>query len=72
MTIVKTLKFKPCLKFRACLKKIVEFTDSTHAIYKNSKNSLKSSIQLTITFLYMSVLNTFQYKHCLYFDTSKV
>ena len=30
-----------------------------------SKNGLKSSKQLKIIFLFMSVLNTFQYKQCL-------
>ena len=30
---IKALKYKYCLIFPACPKKIVEFTDSTHAIY---------------------------------------
>ena len=30
---IKALKYKSCLSFRACQKKIVEFTDSTHTIY---------------------------------------
>ena len=29
----KALKYKSCLSFRACQKKIVELTDSTHTIY---------------------------------------
>ena len=30
---IKALKYKSCLNFRACQKKIVEFTESTHTIY---------------------------------------
>ena len=30
---IKALKYKSCLSFRACQKKIVELTDSTHTIY---------------------------------------
>ena len=30
---IKALKYKSCLSFRTCQKKIVEFTDSTHTIY---------------------------------------
>ena len=30
---IKALKYKSCLSFHACQKKIVEFTDSTHTIY---------------------------------------
>ena len=30
---IKALKYKSSLSFRSCQKKIVEFTDSTHAIY---------------------------------------
>ena len=30
---IKALKYKSCLSFCACQKKIVEFTDSTHTIY---------------------------------------
>ena len=30
---IKALKYKSCLSFPACQKKIVEFTDSTHTIY---------------------------------------
>ena len=30
---IKALKYKSCLGFPACQKKIVELTDSTHAIY---------------------------------------
>ena len=30
---IKTLKYKSCLSFRTCQKKIIEFTDSTHMIY---------------------------------------
>ena len=30
---IKALKYKSCLSFRLCQKKIVEFTDSTHTIY---------------------------------------
>ena len=59
-----TLKYKPCLSFRACQKKVHEFTDSTYEIYwptnitKKEANCWKKSF-------YMSVLNTFQYKQCL-------
>ena len=30
---IKALKYKSCLSFHACQKKIVEFNDSTHTIY---------------------------------------
>ena len=30
---IKALKYKFCLSFRTCQKKIVELTDSTHTIY---------------------------------------
>ena len=30
---LKALKCRSCLSVRACQKKIVEFTDSTHTIY---------------------------------------
>ena len=33
MTMLKVLKYKPCISFRACQKKFVEFTDLTHTIY---------------------------------------
>ena len=33
MTLLKALKYTPCLSFWACQKTIVEFTDSTHIIY---------------------------------------
>ena len=39
---IKTLKYKFCLGFSACQKKIVEFTDSTHTIYW-PKNTAKKA-----------------------------
>ena len=30
---IKALKYKSCLSYRTCQKKIVEFNDSTHTIY---------------------------------------
>ena len=30
---IKALKYKSCLSFHTCQKKIVEFTDSIHTIY---------------------------------------
>ena len=32
-TILKTVKYKPCLSFQACQKEIVEFSYSTQKIY---------------------------------------
>ena len=62
---IKALKYKSCLNFCACQKKFLEFTDSTNTIYW-LKNRAKNSIKLLKKiFLYMSVLNTFQYTQCL-------
>ena len=62
---IKALKYKSCLSFCACQIKFLEFTDSTNTIYW-PKNRAKNSIKLLKKiFLYMSVLNTFQYKQCL-------
>ena len=33
MTLLKALKYTPCLSFWACHKAILEFTESTHIIY---------------------------------------
>ena len=30
---IKAIKYKSCLSFHACRKKIIELTDSTHTIY---------------------------------------
>ena len=65
----KALKYKPFLSFRACQKKIVEFTDLTHTFYSPVKTDKKDNIDnLSI---YMSVLNIFQTMF-VYLDTSKM
>ena len=49
---IKALKYKSCLSFRACQKKIVEFTDLTHTIYwptsiaKTAANCLNKSFYI--------------------------
>ena len=57
---IKALKYKSCLSFRACQKKIIEFTDSTHTIY------WPTNIDKKIANCSNKLLNTFQYKQCLY------
>ena len=39
MTMVTAPKYKLCLIFRTCPKKLVEFTDSTHTIYWSPKKA---------------------------------
>ena len=39
----KALKHKSCLSFHACHKKIVEFTDSTHTIYRPTNIAKKAA-----------------------------
>ena len=40
---IKALKYKSCLGFPACEKKIVEFTDSTHTIYRPTDIAKKAA-----------------------------
>ena len=42
-TVLKALKYKSCLSFCACQKKIVEFTDSTHTIYWSTNIAKKAA-----------------------------
>ena len=57
MTTLKALKCKPCFSFRACQKKFVEFTDL--------QTQFKKWQTVKKILLYMSELNTLQYKQCL-------
>ena len=41
MTMLKAVKYKPCLIFPVCQKKSAEFTDSTHTIYWPAKTEQK-------------------------------
>ena len=62
------MKYKPCLSFWTRQKNIVEFTDLTRIIYwqaKIVKNRWRSGEQLSIIFLFMSVLNTLHFKYWL-------
>ena len=40
---IKALKYKSCLSFRACQKKIIELTDSTHTIYRPTNIAKKAA-----------------------------
>ena len=62
---IEALKYKSCLSFHACLKNCVEFTDSTHTIYWPIYMATKAANCWKKIFIYMSVLNTFQYKQFL-------
>ena len=62
--MLKALKYKSSLSFRAFQKKIVEFTDSTPTIYW-STNIAKKAANCWKKSFYISVLNTLQYKQCL-------
>ena len=53
---LKALKYKFCFSFYACQKKVVEFTESAPTIYFRKQQAVEK------VFLYMSLLNTFQYK----------
>ena len=55
ITIRKALKYKPCLSFRACQKKVVQFNSYN---FLTSKNSLKSIKQLKKIFWYKWGVNT--------------
>ena len=68
MTILKVLKYKSYVSFRACQKKIVKFTDLTNTIYWPT-NIAKNQLTDKIFFLYMSALNTFQDIQCLWILT---
>ena len=54
MSILKALRYKSCLSFRACQKKIVEFTDSTHTIYLPTNIAKKQQIVEKSLSLYVS------------------
>ena len=41
---VKALKYKSCLSFRSCQKKLVEFTDSIYTIYWPTNIAIKAAI----------------------------
>ena len=64
-TRLKALEYNSCLSFCAFQREIVEFTDSTHTSYRPTNIAKKSANCWKKTFLYMSVLNTLQYKQSL-------
>ena len=63
MTILKPLKYTPCLEH--VRKKAWNLLTRDPNNLLTSKNDLKSSKQLKMIFLFMSVLNILQYKQCL-------